>query len=129
MTWGHWAPAGPSLGLKPHSHLEKAQVVCAQAGGWPGCSLWVHGACSAGGGQRGRLPVGFPLRLLTARPSGVHLTEASFLREPPEAGEEHTLGGGAGGLLRPEAPAPPVLAAHPPCLLCVSHPGFSTVGR
>ena len=29
MTWGlyHLAPTGPSLGLKPHSHLEKAPVV------------------------------------------------------------------------------------------------------
>ena len=71
------ASTGPFLGLKPHTHLEKGQKencrLCLQRQvGWRGCSLWVHGACSAGGGQRGA-----PHHALT---------DLCCLRESPEAG-------------------------------------------
>lgn len=129
------ASTGPFLGLKPHTHLEKGQKenrrLSAQAGGLeevfplgaPGLQCW-------------RAPAGAPRHALRfapalgSLPSGVPRTDLCCLRGSPEAG------GGARSQSTCQRPSlargpllPELWAAHPPFLLCVSHSGFSTVGR
>lgn len=107
------ASTGPFLGLKPRTYLEKGRkencrLCLHRQVGWRRCSLWVHGACSAGGRQRGRLPMRFASpQLLGPFPRGFPALTSAASGSRQRPGEEHVFRACARGLLWPGAHCSP----------------------